>query len=49
MEQGLNHVTVHAEYTVKNTVTRAGTWSLKDVRIIWRGATTVWGRATESV
>ncbi|QFS51843.1 hypothetical protein GXM_09337 [Nostoc sphaeroides CCNUC1] len=21
MEQGLNHVTVHAEYTVKNTVT----------------------------
>ncbi|QFS52585.1 P63C domain-containing protein [Nostoc sphaeroides] len=36
IEQGLNHVTVHAEYTVKNTVTRAVTWSLKDVRIIWR-------------
>jgi hypothetical protein len=35
-EQGLNHVTVSAEYTVKSTVTRAVTWSLKDVRIIWR-------------
>ncbi|MBD6620744.1 hypothetical protein FNW02_34545 [Komarekiella sp. 'clone 1'] len=34
--QGLNHVTLDAEYTVKSTVTRAVTWSLTDVRIIWR-------------
>ncbi|MCL6753373.1 hypothetical protein KBT16_21320 [Nostoc sp. CCCryo 231-06] len=36
IEQGLNQVTLSAEYTVKTTVTRAVTWSLKDVRIIWR-------------
>ncbi|MCC5618624.1 P63C domain-containing protein [Nostoc sp. CHAB 5836] len=36
VKQGLNHVTLSAEYTVKSTVTRAVTWSLKDVRIIWR-------------
>lgn len=29
-EQGLNQVTLFAEYTVKTTVTRAITWSLKD-------------------
>ncbi|WP_146110862.1 hypothetical protein [Nostoc sp. 'Peltigera membranacea cyanobiont' N6] len=36
VEQGLNQVTLSAEYTVKTTVTRAITWSLRDARIIWR-------------
>ncbi|MEA5606265.1 P63C domain-containing protein [Nostoc sp. UHCC 0252] len=36
VQQGLNQVTLSAEYTVKTTVTRAITWSLKDARIIWR-------------
>lgn len=36
MEQGLNHVTLAAEYTINGVGTRAQTISLKDVRIIWR-------------
>ena len=36
VEQGLNHVTLFAEYTVNGVGTRAETISVKDARIIWR-------------
>jgi P63C domain len=36
VEQGLNHVTLSAEYTVNGVGTRAETISVKDARIIWR-------------
>lgn len=34
--QGLNHVTLFAEYTVNGVETRAETISARDARIIWR-------------
>ncbi|MBC6430145.1 hypothetical protein FM036_04525 [Nostoc sp. HG1] len=36
IQQGLNHVTLAAEYTVNGVGTRAETISINDVRIIWR-------------
>ena len=36
VEQGLNHGTLFAEYTVNGVGTRAETISVKDARIIWR-------------
>ncbi|MBD2246526.1 hypothetical protein, partial [Nostoc sp. FACHB-888] len=36
VEQGLNHVTLFAEYTVNGVGTRAETISVRDARIIWR-------------
>ncbi|MBW4426953.1 MAG: hypothetical protein KME50_21525 [Nostoc desertorum CM1-VF14] len=36
VREGLNHVTLFAEYTVNGVETRAETIQVKDARIIWR-------------